>query len=159
MTRVPSHHRLLPSLLDRLIETQPNEDTSSYNPQGLSLSELQANVLRDVQSLLNTRQALTDEIGEDSELRKSLVAFGLPDISNVNPENLEQRASIRAAVEEAIRQFEPRLTSIRVREHGENSADRSLVLKVDAVLKVEPNPVPVQFDTVIESGTSQWKVK
>ncbi|WP_425615135.1 type VI secretion system baseplate subunit TssE [Anatilimnocola sp. NA78] len=159
MSRVPSHHRLLPSLLDRLIELQPNEEATSQSTQGLSLSELQANVLRDVQSLLNTRQTFTEDIDEESELRKSLVTFGLPDISNVNPDNLQQRASIRASVEEAIRQFEPRLTSIRVREQGYAGADRSLRLTVDAVLKVEPNPVPVQFDTVIESGTSQWKVK
>ncbi|QDU30423.1 Gene 25-like lysozyme [Anatilimnocola aggregata] len=159
MSRVPSHHRLLASLLDRLIEIQPNEEATSHNPQGLSLSEMQANVLRDVQSLLNTRQTLTEPTDDESHLRQSVVSFGLPDISNVNPDNLDQRDAIRSSVEEAIRQFEPRLANIRVQAHETSNADRSLRLTVDALLKVEPNPVPVQFDTVIESGTSQWKVK
>lgn len=159
MSRVPSHHRLLASVLDRLIEIQPNEEATPPNPQGLSLSELQASVFRDLQAMLNTRQTVTEPTDENSQLRQSVVAFGLPDISTMNPDNLDQRASIRQAVEDAIRLFEPRLTGIRVQAHGTSTTDRSLRLTVDAILKVEPNPVPVQFDTVIESGTGQWKVK
>ena len=159
MSRVPSHHRLLASVLDRLIEIQPNEEATPPNPQGLSLSELQASVFRDLQAMLNTRQSMAEPVDADSPLLQSVVAFGLPDISTLNPDNLDQRATLRAAVEDAIRRFEPRLTQVRVQAHGTAAADRSLRLTVDAVLKVEPNPVPVQFDTVIESGTGQWKVK
>lgn len=159
MSRIPAHHRLLASVFDRLIEIKPNEEATPQNPQSLSLSELQANVFRDLQSMLNSRQSLTEPLPEDSELRCSVISFGLPDICNTNPDNLDQQASIRAAVEESIRLFEPRLTNIRVVTQGASTADRSLRLTVKATLKVEPNPVPVEFDTVIESGTGEWKVK
>ncbi|MCE9535052.1 MAG: type VI secretion system baseplate subunit TssE, partial [Nitrospirae bacterium] len=159
LTRIPGYQRLLASVFDRLIEIKPNEEATPQNPQSLSLSELQANVFRDLQSLLNSRQALTEPLEEGAELRQSVIAFGLPDICNVNPDNLDQQASIRAAVEEAIRLFEPRLSNIVVTTAGASQSDRSLRMTVKANLKIEPNPVPVQFDTIIESGTGEWKVK
>jgi type VI secretion system lysozyme-like protein len=159
VSRIPAHQRLQASVFDRLIEIQPNEEATPQNPQSLSLSELQANVFRDLQSMLNSRQGLTEPLPDDSELRRSVIAYGLPDICNTNPDNLEQQASIRNAVEEAIRLFEPRLTNISVVTSGASTVDRSLRLTVRATLKVEPNPVPVEFDTIIESGTGEWKVK
>lgn len=159
MTRIPAHQRLLASVFDRLIEIKPNEEATPQNPLSLSMSEMQSNVFRDLQSLLNSRQGLAEPLEEGSELRQSVVAFGLPDICNVNPDNLDQQASIRMAVEEAIRLFEPRLTNIQVVSQGASQSDRSLRLKVKANLKLEPNPVPVEFDTIIESGTGEWKVK
>jgi type VI secretion system protein ImpF len=154
LTRIPGNQRLLASVFDRLIEIKPNEEATPQNPQSLSLSELQANVFRDLQSLLNSRQGLTEPLEEGAELRQSVIAFGLPDICNVNPDNLDQQASIRGAVEEAIR-----LSNIVVTTAGASQSDRSLRLTVKANLKIEPNPVPVQFDTIIESGTGEWKVK
>jgi type VI secretion system protein ImpF len=159
VTRIPAHQRLLASVFDRLIEIKPNEEATPQNPLSLSMSEMQSNVFRDLQSLLNSRQGLAEPLEEGSELRQSVVAFGLPDICNVNPDNLDQQASIRMAVEEAIRLFEPRLTNIQVVSQGASQSDRSLRLKVKANLKLEPNPVPVEFDTIIESGTGEWKVK
>ncbi|WP_254510473.1 type VI secretion system baseplate subunit TssE [Anatilimnocola floriformis] len=159
MTRIPGNQRLLASVFDRLIEIKPNEEATPQNPQSLSLSELQSNVFRDLASMLNSRQGLAEPLEEGSEVRQSVIAFGLPDISNVNPDSLEQQATIRAAVEESIRLFEPRLSNIVVTTQGASQSDRSLRLTVRANLKIEPNPVPVEFDTVIESGTGEWKVK
>ena len=159
MTRISGNQRLLASVFDRLIEIKPNEEATPQNPQSLSLSELQSNVFRDLASMLNSRQGLAEPLEEGSEVRQSVMAFGLPDISNVNPDSLEQQATIRAAVEESIRLFEPRLSNIVVTTQGASQSDRSLRLTVRANLKIEPNPVPVEFDTVIESGTGEWKVK
>lgn len=146
-------------MFDRLIEIKPNEEATPQNPQSLSLSELQSNVFRDLQAMLNSRQGLAEPLEEGTELRQSVIAFGLPDICNVNPDNLDEQASIRAAVEESIRLFEPRLSNVTVTTEGASQSDRSLRLKVRANLKIEPNPVPVEFDTIIESGTGEWKVR
>jgi type VI secretion system protein ImpF len=159
VTRIPGNQRLLASVFDRLIEIKPNEEATPQNPQSLSLSELQSNVFRDLQAMLNSRQGLAEPLEEGAELRQSVIAFGLPDISNVNPDSLEQQATIRSAVEESIRLFEPRLSNVTVTTEGASQSDRSLRLKVRANLKIEPNPVPVEFDTVIESGTGEWKVR
>ena len=154
----PSNQRLLASVFDRLIVMQRDEEATPQNPQSLSLSDLQANVFRDLALMLNSRQALTEPLPEDSELRQSVIAYGLPDICNVNPDNLANQASIRAAVEEAIRLFEPRLTNVSVISPSALDKDLSLRLTIKATLKAEPNPIPVEFDTVIESGTSEWVV-
>jgi type VI secretion system protein ImpF len=159
MTRIPAHQRLLASVFDRLIEVKDTEEARPQNPMSLSLAELQSNVFRDLQAMLNSRRALTEPLPESSELRQSVLCFGLPDITSVNPESLDEQANVRNAVEEAIRLYEPRLTNIDVRVQEVTSNDRSFRLTVRAVLKVEPNPVPVEFDTVIESGTGAWKVK
>jgi type VI secretion system protein ImpF len=159
MSRIPAHHRLVASVFDRLIEIKDTEEAKPQNPMSLSLSELQSNVFRDLQAMLNSRRALTEPLDETSELRQSIVTFGLPEISSINPESLEHQANIRLAVEDAIRLFEPRLTNIHVQVQEVTSTDRSFKLTVKAVLKIEPNPVPVEFDTVIESGTGAWKVQ
>jgi type VI secretion system protein ImpF len=159
MTRIPAHHRLVASVFDRLIEIKDTEEAQPQNPMSLSLAELQSNVFRDLQAMLNTRRALSEALDETSELRQSTVTFGLPDISSVNPESLDHQATIRTAVEDAIRLFEPRLVNVAVQVQEVTQLERSLKFTVRAVLKIEPNPVPVEFDTVIEGGTGAWKVK
>jgi type VI secretion system protein ImpF len=159
MTRIPAHQRLQASVFDRLIEIRDTEEAQPQDPMSLSLAEFQANVFRDLQSMLNSRRAFTEPLDETSELRQSVITYGLPDITSINPENLDQQASIRLAVEDAIRLFEPRLANISVQVQEGAPHDRSFRLTVKAVLKVEPTPVPIEFDTVIEGGTGAWKVK
>ena len=103
MTRIPTHQRLVASVFDRLIEIKDTEEAQPQNPMSLSLAELQTNVFRDLQSMLNSRRALTEGLDETSELRQSVVTYGLPDITSINPESREQQANIRQSVEDAIR--------------------------------------------------------
>ena len=51
----------------------------------------------------------------------------------------------------AIEFFEPRLAQVKVVFGDQaNSADRALRFRIDALLKVEPAPEPVVFDTKVK---------
>jgi len=71
----------------------------------------------------------------------------------------ERREELAREVERVIRRFEPRLQSIRVelRESG-NELDRTLRLKVDAILRTDPVPEPISFETVIEAVSHEVRV-
>jgi type VI secretion system protein ImpF len=51
-----------------------------------------------------------------------------------------------------IRRFEPRLLSVKVTLRDDASdLDRTLRLKIDAVLRADPVPEQIAFETVIEA--------
>jgi type VI secretion system protein ImpF len=150
---------LLPSLLDRLIEYGPNETPVDLRSRGQSLSELQESVRRDLQDLLNTRQSATELYSDEDELAQSVLSYGLPDMTTLNPTVGEQRRILQQTVEHTIRRFEPRLMDIRVTSAVvDASTGRGLRLNVEALLKVAPAPVPISFDTVVQPGSSEWRV-
>ena len=94
MTHASAKSSLLPSILDRLIE--PREDEAAdLGSRGQSVRELEEAVRRDVQDLLNTRRTAIDGFPEDAELSRSLLTFGLPELSSFNPTVPDQRKSLQ----------------------------------------------------------------
>ena len=87
---------------------------------------------------------------------RSLVAFGMPDLTTLDAISPQQREEIGRVLERVVEQFEPRLRDVRATlvEGGEGKM-RSLRFRIDARLRVEPAP-EVAFETVLElaSGLS-----
>jgi type VI secretion system protein ImpF len=149
---------LLPSILDRLIEPQ-GEESSDLSSRGQSVRELEESVRRDLQDLLNTRRTAIDGFPEDAELSRSLLTYGLPELTTFNPTVPEQRKSLQDIIEQTIRQFEPRLMDVRVTSMTADAAGgRGLRMCVEALLKVFPAPLPITFDTVVKAGSGEWQV-
>jgi type VI secretion system protein ImpF len=62
-------------------------------------------------------------------------------------------------VEECLRQFEPRLTSVRVSEAESRAGSaRQLRFVVEGILQLDPVPEPVVFDTVLDSSSGRFNV-
>jgi type VI secretion system protein ImpF len=161
MATNPSGYRtgLVPSILDRLIESGEGEGKQDLINRGQTLSELEESVRRDLQDLLNTRRLSEDGFPEESELACSLLTYGLPEITGLNPSVPDQLKRLQDVVETTIRRFEPRLMNVRVVSLNADAASgRGLRMSVEALLRLDPSPVPVAFDTVIESGTGNWSV-
>lgn len=157
MSRSRTSQPLVPSLLDRLIE--PRGDEPPRRPlQGQTLSELEEAVRRDVQEMLNTRQSGLEPYPEESELARSLLGYGLPDLGHLNPNSPDQRQLLQQFVERAIRHFEPRLDQVRVVTMTTDAAGRGLRMTIQALLRVAPAPVPVSFDTLVQPGSGKWQV-
>ncbi|MGI4796321.1 MAG: GPW/gp25 family protein, partial [Janthinobacterium lividum] len=57
------------------------------------------------------------------------------------------RETIRMAVADAIKRFEPRLTDVRVTLRDDTSLQSKLRLRIDALLMVEPAPQPYVVET------------
>jgi type VI secretion system protein ImpF len=158
MSQPAARSSLLPSVLDRLIEPRENE-SADLSARGQSVRELEESVRRDLQDLLNTRQATTDGFADDAELSRSLLTFGLPELSDYNPTVPEHRKRLQEIIERAIRLFEPRLMEVRVTSiTADASSGRGLRMSVEALLRVSPAPLPITFDTVVKPGSSEWHV-
>ena len=149
---------LLPSILDRLIEPQ-GEEPVDLSLRGQSVRELEEAVRRDLTDLLNTRRTAIDPYPDDSEISRSLLTFGLPELSEFNPTVPDQRRTLQAIIEQTIRQFEPRLMDVRVTSISVDQATgRGMRMCVEALLRVSPAPLPITFDTLVKPGSGEWHV-
>lgn len=152
MARIRTDLPVLPSLLDRLIDDDPQQSLVSVKGFSILLKEIKVNIRRDLENLLNTRIYRQNNIEDLHELDKSLVNYGLPDFSQVQYGSEEHRDRFRNLVQQVIKKFEPRLQRVRVEiSPAGEEYERTLYLKISAVLMVEPNPVPLIFDSRVHT--------
>ncbi len=60
MSRIRPNQLLLPSILDRLLDFEPNQSTETPPERAQKIRDLRASVRRDLEDLLNTRVSLVD---------------------------------------------------------------------------------------------------
>ena len=160
MSRGPSQQPLLPSVLDRLIDHEPDVSTEPAWAQSQSLNDYQMSVLRDVENLLNARPMRTNLPEGLSEASRSVLTFGMPDFTTMGASGIEEREQLRRAVERTVQRFEPRLRNIRAVLHeAESRFDRTLRLTIEALLWVDPEPIPISFDTLVQPASGTCKVE
>jgi type VI secretion system protein ImpF len=158
--RPSATQRLRPSLLDRLIDDRP--DTNVEGPMGEAqlIRELRQSVRRDLEQLLNTRVRANLWPEHLTELRTSLVNYGIPDFTASGVNAAQNPDVVLDAVAQAIRTFEPRLKEVRVsRVSGFQATDRTLKFRIDAVLQIDPLSDPVRFESTLEPNTGAIAVK
>ena len=160
MSRVSPMQPLLPSVLDRLIDREPDVSTEPQWQQVQNLREYRLCVLRDVENLLNARPARPHLSSAFREAAQSVLTYGLPDFTAAEIGSREQRESLRRAVEAIISRFEPRLREARVTLHPPNNQfDRTMRMTISALLWVEPEPEPITFDTLVQPSSGTCKVE
>jgi type VI secretion system protein ImpF len=148
MTRPTSSQGLLPSVLDRLLG-----DCGVW-----TIDSAKAAVKRDLEWLLNSRRMVSKHPSSREPLGQSLVTYGLPDLASFCPGTTADQEPLRLAIQEAIKRFEPRLARVRVRLEPGLTADRSVRFRIDALLRVEPEPEPVAFDSVLRLDDQTFEV-
>lgn len=142
---------LQPSLLDRLIDEDPSQPDKIQMVRGISLQQLRLNVRRDLENLLNAKMQWLVWPKAYKELDKSLINYGLPDFSSMPVGSLEGRQILCKRVAETIRLFEPRFLEVDVTTAtDEQELDRTLRLRISALLFAEPEPQYITFDSEIE---------
>jgi type VI secretion system protein ImpF len=160
MSRVGAEQPLLPSLLDRLVDHEPDVSTEPAWRNVQRLRDYELSVLRDVEALLNTRQATTELPEGLPNLRTSVLTYGLPDFSAAGIGSPDEQEVLRRSVQDALERFEPRLQEVRVVLHPvSNVFDRTLRMTIYGMLRVEPDPVPITFDTVVHPSSGSCKVE
>ncbi len=146
------------SVLDRLIDLDPKRSEEVPLTRSQSLRELKTSVCRDLEWLFNTRQTL--DAAEASKLiRNSLYAYGLPDLSSFSVASILERKRLSQSLEEAIRLFEPRIMNPRVTLIS-TQAERVQQIRflVEGLLRVDPAPEPISFDTVLDMSKGEYQV-
>jgi type VI secretion system protein ImpF len=158
MPRTDNEVRVKPSVLDRLLDYEPELTREAVASRARSLRELKDAVRRDLEWLLNTRQAPDELPAELKELNNSLAAYGVPDFTSFSIKSSSDQNRMRRAIEAAITIFEPRLEDPRVTMEPVSQGDRLIRFRIDARLKIEPAPEPVSFDTRLEVASGQYIV-
>ncbi|MGB8538697.1 MAG: type VI secretion system baseplate subunit TssE [Acidobacteriaceae bacterium] len=138
-------------VLDRLIDLEPGNQTE--NPPSRSQSErlLKRAVRRDLEWLLNTRRNCDPPDEGLKEVNRSAYVYGLPDLSALTMATSGDRNKLVKQLLAAINLFEPRLANVRlVQVETPDAAKHQVRLRIEAMLRMDPSPEPISFDTVIE---------
>ncbi|MDE1150601.1 MAG: type VI secretion system baseplate subunit TssE [Azospirillaceae bacterium] len=155
----PSPATIVPSVLDRLL--QPVEGPSARQPGwNAAVTQLKQSIRRDLEAMLNTRRR-PGKLGRDvAELLRSPLRYGIPDFTALNMAAKERQAAFGQALETAIRDFEPRLSGVAVTLlNSDSGLDRTLRFRVEAVIRVEPSPEPIVFESVLDPVSQTFSIK
>lgn len=139
------------SALDRLIDLEPDNRMENPLSRSQSVRLLKNAVRRDLEWLLNSRRIA--DLPEEGlkELNKSVYMYGLPDLSALTMASMADRNRLVRQVLGTINMFEPRLTNVRlVLVETPDAGKKDVRLRIEAMLRMDPVPEPVSFDTVIE---------
>jgi type VI secretion system protein ImpF len=159
MARPDSEVRITPSVLDRLIDSEPGLSREPVASRYKSLGQLKQSIRRDLEWLLNTRQEITYVSPEMKELTNSVATYGLRDFSTANIKSPLDQNRLRQAIESAVKTFEPRLDHVAVQLEQMRDGERVLRFRISARVRVEPQPEPVTFDTTLQLGTGEYLVR
>jgi len=144
------------SLVDRLIDLQPDSRHEAAITARQSVGQLRSAVRRDLEALLNTRahhRSWSEALGE---IGHSIVAYGLPERNAAGIAGENWRERLRAAIEDTVRTFEPRLTAIAVTvvDNAPGATDRSIRFRIEATIQLSPAPEPVTYDSQFDPATN-----
>ncbi|HUE80622.1 MAG TPA: type VI secretion system baseplate subunit TssE [Pyrinomonadaceae bacterium] len=159
MARTDNEVQITPSVLDRLLDYEPEVTREPISSRSKTLRQLKQSVRRDLEWLLNTRQALLGLSSDMKETNNSVATFGLPDFTHLSIDSAGDQKFIKREIEETVRRFEQRLESVVVSIEPVRSVERILRFRIDARLKIDPAPEPITFDTVLQLGSGQYMVQ
>jgi len=147
-----------PSIIDRLIDREPNNRNEAEVARNQSLKELKDSVRRDLEWLLNSRRNPVEPPPSAKELQRSVYSYGLPDITGVAMSSVEDRHRMAHVVETTIGMFEPRLINVSVSVKPMASGEHVLRFQIEALLRTEPAPARVFFDTTLDFISGEYEV-
>lgn len=147
-----------PGLFDRLMDV-PVRGANSAIMSRMSVEDLKDSVARDLEALLNTRSAISEELLKDfPECARSVVAYGLPDFAGRSLSSPDDRAHICACLEATIGRHEPRLRNVNVSLEERAGAINSLNFSITALIVVSSSEEPVNFDAQMQPSTLDYSI-
>jgi type VI secretion system protein ImpF len=150
------------SILDRLMDNEPANRNEAPLSRSQSVRQLKMSLRRDLEWLLNTRRIALDIADEYPELDRSVYNFDLPDFTAMSFSSPKDRSRLLRSLESSIRNYEPRLTAVKVspvETTGEGSSKKLLRFQIEGLLKMDPAPEQISFDTVLQLTTGEYQVK
>lgn len=148
------------SVLDRLIDLNPEVPSDPPVNRSQSVRQLKASLRRDLEWLLNSRRTPDEAPETYEELFRSLYNYGLPDVTSMSLNSPRDRQRLLRLIQQTIEIFEPRLSSIRVQAvESANSGPRVLRFQIEALLKMDPAPEQILFDTTLQLNNGEYQIK
>ncbi len=151
---------LVPSVLDRLLDDEPEVTREPPRGRHQALRDLKQSVRRDLENLLNTRHSFLVWPAALAELNQSLLNYGLADVAGTGLGAAKEREDFCRSLQNLLRRCEPRFKSVMVKLLTNASPlDRTLRFRIDALLRVDPAPEPIVFDSMLEPASATFVVK
>jgi type VI secretion system protein ImpF len=139
------------SVLDRLIDREPMTHVEAPLSRAQSIRVMKNAVRRDLEWLLNTRSIAFEPDEALKEVNRSLYVYGLPDFSSYASATAADQAKLLREILATIKLFEPRLADVRIIPVAMPANGlKEFKLRIEALLRIDPSPEPVSFDTVLE---------
>jgi type VI secretion system protein ImpF len=161
MPRWEAEETVTQSVLDRLIDREPGNQNEPPLTRPQSVRMLRQAVRRDLEWLLNSRRNPEPAGPEYEHLERSLYNYGLPDITSLQWGSTRDRARLAQMLETAIAHYEPRLDRVRViaLDAGTGGSIQVLRFQIEGMLKMDPSPEHISFDTVLQISSGEYQVK
>ena len=148
------------SVLDRLIDTEPDNQYELPMTRSESVRAVKNSLRRDLDWLLNTRRIAVEPPPSLREVTRSLYMFGLPDLFGFALSAQKDRARLLRILQNTTRIFEPRLANVRIIPLDPHESGRStLSFRIEGLLIMDPAPEHVSFDTVLELSNGEYEVR
>ncbi|MDR3555099.1 MAG: type VI secretion system baseplate subunit TssE [Syntrophobacteraceae bacterium] len=161
MAVLSSREHLQPSLLDRLTDLNPTSTNDTLEERVMSLHRLRDSLIRDLEWLLNTgRLEISQNLDDFPEVEKSVLNFGIPDISGVSLTH-QDRASLEREIHQAILDFEPRILpgtlKVSVSLNDEEMNENTLVFEIQGDMWWQPLPERFYLRATLDVELGKFK--
>ncbi len=151
--------RLQTSLLDRLIDEDPTVSRDPPLTRTQEMIAIRNGFRRDLEALLNTRRLCRTPPKEFDALATALPGYGVEDFVGAPLATLAQRQALVEAVEQTIRTFEPRFSSVKVSLiRSRDMEERRQAIRIEAVATLQHGPEPVVFESALDPTTRSFRV-
>jgi type VI secretion system protein ImpF len=147
------------SILDRLIDAEPDHLQEPPLTRAQSLRDLRASLRRDLEWLFNTRCTIEEPPESMREVERSVYNYGIRDTSSMSVRSPKDQEYLARSIKNAISFFEPRMMSVKVTIEPAAEEVHGLHFSIEGLLKMDPAPEPVFFDTLLEPSSGEYKVK
>jgi type VI secretion system protein ImpF len=162
MAEMAPQERLLPFLLDRLVDEEPQNRLESRERRVISFKQFHKAILRDLQWLLNSpTKTSVDDIDEFPEVAKSVLNYGMPDIAGTTESSMTPDM-VEKMVKTAVFTFEPRVlrNSLHVRGISAAKAVGNMVaLEIRGQVWAQPMPESLYVKTEVDLETGTCKLQ
>jgi type VI secretion system protein ImpF len=147
------------SVLDRLIDQEPDRQQEPPMSRVQSVRELRASLRRDLEWLFNTRSTIEEAPESMRELERSVYNYGIHDTTSMYLQSSRDQESLAKSIKTAISIFEPRLQGVKVTLEPSTDVVRGVHFSIEGLLRMDPAPEPVFFDTLLDPSKSEYRVK
>ena len=160
MARYEPEPNVTISVLDRLVDLDPNARSEAMSTRSNSMRQLKAALRRDLEWLLNTRRTPEAVGSEFLEVEQSVFNYGLPDLTAINWQSSRDRSRLCRILEDALTVFEPRLRGVKIVPlEAQAGAQHVLRFQIEGMLQMDPAPEHISFDTVLQLTSGEYQVK
>jgi len=163
MAELTPMERLQPCLLDRLTDEEPQSKKESRERRIVSLRRYRQAVRRDLAWLLNaSAHPPWDDIDEFAEASRSVLNYGIPDLSGLTASGVNADQLERQLVQ-AIQVFEPRIVrsslSVQAVVTADEMTHNAIAFEIQGELWAQPMPDPLYVTTEVDLETGECHLK